>query len=53
VGDFEKKFPARPILNKKNTCANKLREKISCPIIWYRDRFDQSQKNSAGLIFRD
>jgi hypothetical protein len=32
VGDFEKKFPARPILNQKNTCANKLREKYPAPL---------------------
>jgi hypothetical protein len=51
-----KKISCKAILNKKNTCTNKLREKISCPIIWWaknvakqhgcRDRFDQSQKIS-------
>jgi hypothetical protein len=49
---------------QKNTCTNKLGEKISCPSIWWeknvakqhgcRDRFDQSQKISwfdfQGLV---
>jgi hypothetical protein len=38
VGDFEKKFPAWPFSTKKYTCTNKLREKISCPIIWWEKK---------------
>jgi CRISPR/Cas system-associated protein Csx1 len=59
-----KKISCKAILNKKNTCTNKLGEKISCPSIWWgknvakqhgcRDRFDQSQKISwldfQGLV---
>jgi hypothetical protein len=63
-GVILKIISCKAILNKKNTCTNKPRKKISCPIIWWeknvakqygcRDRFDQSQKISwfdfQGLV---
>jgi hypothetical protein len=53
-GWFWKKNILQGHSEQKNTCTNKLREKKSCPIIWWgknvakqhgcKDRFDQSQK---------
>ena len=34
-GWFWKKISCKAILNKKNTCTNKLGGKISCPCIWW------------------